>query len=150
MPSVTGAHFIPFLDAGIATDRLRNLCLPGGRDSSSRSESSIMSSSTRLGWASPSLMSPGTQSASRQIIAGVLKGRFAFLTFFRKNNGIIFSRAGAFVMLAYYRRTKAHVAAGALHIPNFFEKSTKRCGIVFLEVRAFQRYAVCLVWTMLH
>ena len=32
----------------------------------------------------------------------------------------------------------------------FFEKSTKRCGIVFFEVRAFQRYAVCLVWIMSH
>ena len=29
--------------------------------------------------------------------------------------------------------------------PKFFEKSTKRCGIVFFEVRAFRRYAICLV-----
>ena len=38
----------------------------------------------------------------------------------------------------------------ALEKTKKFENSTKRCGIVFFEVRAFQRYAVCLVWTMSH
>ena len=37
-----------------------------------------------------------------------------------------------------------------LSISKFFEKSTKRCGIVVFEIRAFQQYAVCLVWTMSH
>ena len=49
----------------------------------------------------------------------------------------------------FYLRPKTEFA-GAMPIPIFFEKSTKRCGIVFFEVRAFQRYAVCLVWTMSH
>ena len=34
--------------------------------------------------------------------------------------------------------------------PTFFEKSTKRSRIGFFEVRAFRRYAVCLVWTISH
>ena len=46
----------------------------------------------------------------------------------------------------HYLRSKTEVAG--LCKSNFFEKSTKRCGIVFFEAKAFQRYAVCLVWTM--
>ena len=30
----------------------------------------------------------------------------------------------------------------------FSRKSTRQCGIVFFVARAFQRYAICLVWTM--
>ena len=50
---------------------------------------------------------------------------------------------------SYYLRSETEFA-GALQIPIFFEKSIKRCGIVLFEVRAFQRYVVCLVWTMSH
>ena len=48
----------------------------------------------------------------------------------------------------YYLRCDTHAREAQEFA--FFRKSTKRCGIFFFEVIAFQRYAVCLVWTMSH